>query len=297
MHPKVSIIILNWNGLEDTIECLESLKKITYPNYQVIVVDNGSEGNDVKVLRERFGDYIQIIENDRNYGFSGGNNIAVRWLLNDSCPDYFLLLNNDTVVDAEFLTEMVKVTESDPSIGVVGPKTYFYDDPNRLQLVWLEVDMFSGQGIHVGAREVDTGQYENLTEVDYAQGSCLMVKRCVIDTVGLLDELYFTYWDEADYCIRTRQAGYKIVYVPKARIWHKVSSSAKKITGLSRYYKTRNSFYFIKKYGTSKQFALFLLRFFLVQLWRTTAYLLLGCRDIKSLMSFYKGIKDGIAGM
>ncbi|GAG89310.1 unnamed protein product, partial [marine sediment metagenome] len=111
-QPKVSIITLNWDGLEYTIECLASLKKITYPNYEVIVVDNGSKGNDAQVLEEKFGDYIHIIKNDMNYGSRGGVNIGMRYFLNNSNSDYLLLLDNDTVVDPEFLTEMVKVAEA-----------------------------------------------------------------------------------------------------------------------------------------------------------------------------------------
>ena len=144
-YPKVSIIILNWNGLEDTIECLESLKKITHPNYEVIVVDNGSEGNDAQMLQERFGDYIHIIRNDKNYGFAGGANIGMRYVLNNSAADYVLLLNNDTVVDPEFLTELVKVAEADPAIGITGGKIYYYDNPGQLQFVWGRIGLRAGR--------------------------------------------------------------------------------------------------------------------------------------------------------
>ncbi|MCL0056313.1 glycosyltransferase [Dehalococcoidia bacterium] len=293
-YRKVSIIILNWNGLEDTIECLESLKKITYPNYEVIVVDNGSEGNDVEVLQERFGDYIHIIQNDKNYGFCEGNNIAIRWLLDNSQPDYFLLLNNDTVVAPEFLTELVKVAESSPSVGITGPKTYLYDDPNRFWLVWFGVDMHKGRPFHVGSREIDRGQYETIKEVDYIAGSCLLIKRSVVRNVGLFDESYFNYWDETDYCLRVRKGGYKIIYVPKAKIWHKRSQSASRVTGFSSYYLTRNRFWFMKRHATEKQLASFLLWFFLRDFWVESGVHLLYRRDVKTLKSFYRGIKHGI---
>ena len=136
IYPKVSIIILNWNGWKDTIECLESLQRLTYPNYHVIVVDNGSRGNDAEVLQEKFGDYISLIRNDKNYGYTGGNNIGIRHALNNSSPDYFLILNNDVAVAPDFLTEMVKVADNDAAIGIVGPKVYYYDFPNRIQSSW-----------------------------------------------------------------------------------------------------------------------------------------------------------------
>src|SRR4030042_2187559 len=135
MNPKVSIIILNWNGLEDTIECLNSLKKITYPNYKVILVDNGSKGNDARVLREKFGDYIHLIENDRNYGYAKGVNIGIRYALANSASEYILLLNNDTVVAPDFLNQLVKLAESDSSVGIVGPKTYYYGSSSRLESI------------------------------------------------------------------------------------------------------------------------------------------------------------------
>jgi len=130
-YPHVSIIILNWNGKEDTIKCLQSLRKTRYSNYEIVVVDNGSTGDDVKVLGEIFGDYIHIIKNDRNYEFAEGNNIGMRYALKKD-TDYILLLNNDTVVDPEFLTELVTMAESDPRFGILGSKIYFYDNPNKI---------------------------------------------------------------------------------------------------------------------------------------------------------------------
>ena len=141
MNPKVSIIILNWNSLDDTVHCLESLEKITYPNYDIIVVDNGSKGNDAEILREKFKGYIHIIENDKNYGFPEGCNIGMRYALKNSAPDYILLLNNDTTVAPDFLAEMVKIAESDPLIGIAGPKIYFYHEPYKIQSVGLQIDL------------------------------------------------------------------------------------------------------------------------------------------------------------
>lgn len=293
--PKVSIIILNWNGFKDTIECLESLKKITYTSYQVVVVDNGSAGSDAEVLQDRFAGHIHMIKNDRNYGFTGGNNIGIRYALNNAEPDYLLLLNNDTVVDTEFLTEMVKVAESSLSIGLAGSKTYFYDDPRRLQIVWFSVDMRFGRTKALGVKEIDQGQYENIREVDYVQGSCLLIKRKVIQDIGLLDESYVNYWDETDYCFRARKAGYKIVYVPKAKIWHKVAQTQKRQSGFRWYYRAMSNFRFMKKHATKSQYRSFLLYFFGFYLWFVTGICLIYHHgDIKSLLGFYKGVRDGL---
>ena len=119
MNPKVSIIILNWNGLDDTVHCLESLEKIIYSNYDVIVVDNGSEGNDAQILREKFKDYIHVIENDKNYGFAEGNNIGIRYALKDSAPDYILLLNSDTEAKNYFVKGNVEFMNADSSVRIL----------------------------------------------------------------------------------------------------------------------------------------------------------------------------------
>ncbi len=296
-YPKISITILNWNGLEDTTECLESLKKITYPNYAVIVVDNGSEGNDVEVLRQKFGDYIHIIENDKNYGFAEGNNIAIRWLLDNSKPDYFLLLNNDTVVAPEFLTELVQVADSSPSIGIAGPKVYFYSDPRKLQFTRAKIELWKGRVVSIGRGEIDSGQYENIEETDYCSGECFLIKREVIQRIGMLDVSYFAYWEETDYCQRAKGEGFQLVYCPQAKVWHKVSSSTQKIGGFREYYMTRNRFRFMKRHSNRRQFASFLLWFFLRDFWFKSGVLLIYHRDVKTLKYFYRGIKDGIRGI
>ena len=121
--PKVAIVILNWNGLADTLECLDSLQKIVYPNYVVVVIDNGSNGNDAEIIKKKFGDFVFVIEEEKNLGFAGGCNEGIRWALHSGAK-YVLLLNNDTVVDPNFLIELVNVAQNDPQIGIVGPKVY-----------------------------------------------------------------------------------------------------------------------------------------------------------------------------
>lgn len=302
MSPKVSIIILNWNGLEDTIECLESLKRITYPNYEVIVVDNGSKGNDARVLQERFGDYANIIQNDRNYGYTGGNNIGIRHALDNSSPDYFLILNNDIVVAPDFLTEMVRVAEDDDSIGILGPKIYYYDFPKTIQSAGCRVSMIRGISTIIGNKEIDNGQYDTVQEAGHVMGCCLLIKREVVEKIGLFDESYFCYWDETDYCTRARKAGYKVIYVPKARMWHKKRLRAKlwakipmeqKATASSYYYWARNNFRFMRKHATKGQYYAFLLYFFGCHLWFVTGICLLFHHNLGQLVAFYRGARDG----
>jgi GT2 family glycosyltransferase len=227
MAPRVSIIILNWNGLDDTVECLDSLKKAAYPNYEVIVVDNASSGNDVATLRARYGDYVHLIANDKNYGFSEGNNIGMRYALERQC-DYVLLLNNDTVVDADFLTELVSVAESDHTIGIEGAKVYYYDPPNRLHTVGGKVHWWVGIIRHYGDVQ-DDGQFDQIAQRGYVYATAMLIKRQVMEQVSLLDSTFFFGIEEYDYCARATRAGFKVVYVPKSRVWHKVGASRKKL--------------------------------------------------------------------
>jgi len=304
-YPKVSIIVLNWNGLEDTIECLESLKKITYPNYEVIVVDNGSEGNDAQALQEKFGDYIYMIKNNRNYGYTGGNNIGIKYVLAHSQPDYLLILNNDVVVAPDFLNHLVEAIDADASIGIAGPKVYYYDFPNRIQSAGAKINMRKGHIHSIGIKQVDVGQYDAQQEVGYIAGCCLLVKNEVIQKVGLFDESYFCYWDEVDYCVRATRSGYKVVYIPKGKIWHKLPMKLKiwtktptrsKAIDLPSYYTAKNNFKFMRMYATRWQYCSFLVYFFGFHFWFMAGNCLVYHRDARRLIGFYRGMKDGLLG-
>ena len=230
--PKVSIIILNWNGLEDTAECLESFKKVTYPNYEVIVVDNGSEGNDAEVLKEKFGDYIQLVQNDENLGCAKGFNVGIIYALENSRPDYIMIMNNDMVVAPDFLDELVRVAEGDTQIGIVGPKIYYYDYKGRNDVIWSAGGKIRRWALKVhrqmGENDDDLPKYQTLTSVDWITGAVLMLKSCLIEKVGLLNPWYFIGHEDIEYCLKARKHDFKIVYVPAARVWHKVGVSVKK---------------------------------------------------------------------
>ena len=306
-QPKVSIITLNWNGLEDTIECLESLKKINYTNYEVIVVDNGSEGNDAQVLEERFGDYIHLIKNDRNYGPAGGYNIAMRYFLDNSNSDYLVLLDNDTVVDPEFLTEMVKVVEADPAIGIASAMIYHYDEPDRLHLIGDKIDLWKMDtaltlGLIIGVirrkilrrKDIYRGQYDSIKAVEHIAFWCALFKRRSVESIGLLTEDKEIYlFESIDYFIRAREAGCKVVYVPRAKVWHKFRST-NRIDGFFQYHGCRGLFRAMQQCATPWEYRFFLIQFFAVHFWLATAYYLIWHRRPRVLLSFYKGVRDGL---
>jgi len=223
-QPSVSVILVNWNGRNDTLECLHSLAKVSYAPMHIIMVDNASADDSVDAVKREFPS-VEVIPNKTNLRFAGGNNIGIKRAL-ERGSDYILLLNNDTTVDAEFLTKLVKAADADPGIGMVGAKIYYYDDPKRIWFAGGRIEWWKGWISHIGLREEDRGQYDTARAVDYITGCCLLVKRPVIEKIGNLDEQFFMYGEDVDWCLRVCKAGFRLVYEPKAKIWHKLSVSA-----------------------------------------------------------------------
>lgn len=336
--PRVSIIILNWNSWKDTIECLKSVYQIRYPNYEVIIVDNGSKNESIDMIKkyckhkiEVKSNFIQmipdtsympiqiieytreeidagrirktdeeelpsnsklvIIKNEINFGFAEGNNIGIRYALSILDPDYVLLLNSDTVVESDFLGALVKVAESNGTIGVVGPKVYYYDYGGRRDVINFaggKLDMRKGLSYHIGINEVDIGQYDEIEKVDYIEGCALLIKKNLLNTIGLIDPSYFAYWEENDFCMRASNAGYWSAYVPNSKIWHKISSSIDPEVKI--FYLTRNRFLFIKKYSNKRQYFSFLLYFFGFDFWMMCYSCLLIHKSPNRFIYFLKGI-------
>jgi GT2 family glycosyltransferase len=303
---KTAIIILNWNGIKDTRECLDSLRKITYPGCEIFVADNHSEGPDVEILKKEYPGFITLIENDQNYGFAGGHNRAIKYVLGHSKPEYLILLNNDTVVDADFVTRLVEAAERDTLIGMAGPKILFYDAKDRIQNAGCRINMFKGSAKSIGFGHLDSEQYPAVLDVDYVD-ACILVKREVIERIGYLDESYFCYWEDIDFCSRAREAGYRVICASQARIWHKkpfVPGNKKKVIGGGQviqespyviYYITRNMFKFLKKHDSIWQYSLFILYFFVFKFWYSQVVLLLWRQDMNVLSSYYRGVGDGLS--
>lgn len=228
-YPKVSIIILNWNGKEDTIECLDSLKHITYPNYEILLVDNGSTDGSVNYFKKHYPE-IELIENGENLGFAKGNNVAILKAMEQG-SDYILLLNNDTIVDSDFLMELVKVAESDEKIGIVGPKIYYYNYDGHKDVIWsaggkispLHEMVYS----HIGLNEKDAGQFDVSNKVDWISGAAILIKTPVL-SITMLNPNYFFGNEDVEICIKARKKHLDVVYVPTSKIWHKVGASRKK---------------------------------------------------------------------
>jgi len=294
MHtPLVAIIILNWNGKEDTIKCLESMHAVTYANYDIMIVDNGSTDGSVVCLRERYPE-IDIIENTENLGFAGGNNVGITKAM-DRSADYVLLLNNDVVVDLEFLQELVDVAESDQEVGFVGPKIYYESYKGKrdvIEFAGARLNIRRGDSHHIGQNEADVGQHDKIREVDYITGACLLVKKEVIRKIGLIDPVYFMYWEDADWQIRGKKMGYKSVYVPASKVWHKISAASGGET--KAYFLTRNRFLFMKKNFSRSAYLSFLIYFFMLHFGLESGLHILVHNSPKTFSAFCKGVIDGL---
>jgi GT2 family glycosyltransferase len=246
--PKIFILILNWNGREDTCACLESVRKIDYPNYEVVVMDNGSQDNSVEAFREKFPEFT-VIENNANLGFAEGNNRGISYALKKNA-DFILLLNNDAIADANILKMFIEASENYPSAGIFGAKIYYLNEPKKIWFaggVWLP-DI--GQTGHEGMDQIDDGKtWENVKEIDYACGCALFVKSEVIKKIGMLEQKYFLTWEETDFAYRARRAGFSCLFVPTALVWHKVSASFNGGAGglLQQYFMTRNRFLWMER--------------------------------------------------
>ena len=239
MNPLIHIVILNWNGRDDTLACLETVEKIDYPNFEVIVADNGSSDDSIDAIRQRF-PKVRIIENHANLGFAAGNNSAIAHAL-DAGAAFIFLLNNDTVVDPAILSAFVKAAERKPKGGVFGGKIYYYSKPETL---WYAGGFWDAQTLSFaehGAGELDRGQFDVLTETGWVIGCAMFIRAEVFRSVGLLEPKFFLNNEEVDFCSRSQRAGFSCVYVPDARLWHKISVSfGGEDSPLKEYFSARN---------------------------------------------------------
>jgi hypothetical protein len=246
MQPKVGVILVNYNNEHYTLPCLESLEKVTYTNLDIIMVDNGSKSESIQAIRTAYPN-ITLIELGKNLGFTGGNNAGIRHALEHGA-DYIILLNNDTLVAPDMFDILVNVMENDRGIGVTGPMIYYHENPNMIWSIAGAIDWLHGRSSMIGLNEQDAGQYgQTPKEADFVTGCALMVRREVWQEVGLLDDDFFIYYEETEWCVRAARAGYKICYVPTAKLWHKISIEARAASPWAYYYMTRNRFLFLKK--------------------------------------------------
>lgn len=265
---KIFVVILNFNGKEFILQCLESVMKLETRNLEteIVVVDNGSSDDSVKLVEQRYKDRpagkagIKILSNKNNLGFAEGNNVGIRYALENGA-DYVMLLNPDTLVNKNLLVQLVKVAEGEDKIGILSPKIYFapgfeyhhdrYKDSERGRVIWYAGGVMDWKNVlasHRGVDEVDHGQYDEVMETDFGTGCCLLMKSQVFKKIGFLDEKYFLYFEDNDFCQRARRAGFGIYYVPDAFLFHLNAGSTSSGSDLQDYYISRNRMLFGIRY-------------------------------------------------
>jgi GT2 family glycosyltransferase len=237
--PLIIGVILNTNRRADTLACLASLENNSYANQRVIVLDNQSSDGSAEAIRSQY-PRTQIIALPENRGYAGNNNVGIRAAL-ESGADWVFVLNEDTVLDQACLEQLVRVGESDEQIGMVGPMVYHHDEPDTIQSAGGSLGP-GWESRHLGKNEPDTGQFTAPHQVDWLTGCAILVRRALIERVGGLDERLFIYYEETEWCLRARRAGWSLVHVPAAKLWHKGVWRNYSPSPAFTYYMTRNRF-------------------------------------------------------
>lgn len=253
--PLISIIIINYDQLQVTCEFLESTRSLTYPNYEIILVDNNSELNPSGTITSQYPN-VRLIVNAKNQGFTGGNNVGIQ----EARGEFYFIVNNDTEVTPDLLERLLEPFRSDASIGIVSPKIRYFTQPDVIQYAGFEeMNFFTGRNSTIGNNEIDKGQYNEGKYTSYAHGAGMMVKREVVEKVGPLPDIFFIYYEELDWSAHIRRAGYQIYYQPAALLYHKESTTTGKDSPLKAYYHNRNRILFMRRNTTRIQFFYFLI--------------------------------------
>lgn len=263
-QPKVAIILINWNGYALTKACLESLKDLRYPHFQLILVDNGSEDGSGEKLKTEFPE-IELLSSPDNIGFTGGNNLGIKWAL-DHFFDQVLLLNNDTVVEPDFLDPLVSFLEENLDYGAVQPKIMLEADRDKL---WnAGGGYFKGLEMtwSIGTGQLDEGQFDQEKDTPWITGCAILVRSAVIRRVGMLDTRFFAYYEDVEWSFRIKKSGFKLRYLPQSKIYHVAGGSSRKIKTkegvvppILHYYRTRNHLFLIRSHSNPVSFVLSLL--------------------------------------
>ena len=247
--PLVYCVVITMNGKELLCDTLDSVRRMDYPNFKVLVVDNGSTDGSQEAVRRTY-PWAELLENGKNLGFGGGNNVGMQYALEHGA-DWICLLNNDIAVDRSMLSALMAVAATEDRIGALSPKIYYHSEPRALWYAGGKIDFWRGIISHRGLREEDCGQYDMVSDTEYITGCAFLVRREALQQIGLFDPIYFPiYSEDADLSEKTRRAGYRLVYVPSAKLWHKVSaSSGGGLTPFKTQLKVEHNLIFFKRYA------------------------------------------------
>lgn len=248
---KIGVVIVNYNGAKYQNEALKTIFDSTYKNIEVIIVDSASGDDSIALAKAEYPQVHYLLQ-EENVGVAKGNNIGIEYAICALDVEYVLLINNDIVLDGKAFEELI-FRANENTITV--PKIYYYEPKDMLWFAGGEMYWNKGESGHIGNFEIDKGQYDVERVIGYAPTCCMLIHRNVFDKIGYIDETVFMYFDDTDLCVRINDAGYKILYVPTALMWHKVSSSGGGMDSkVYVYYNFRNKFYFMDKYKDRLEF-------------------------------------------
>lgn len=255
--PKVFLIILNWNGKDDTLECLTSVRQISYPSLTTVVVDNGSTDTSIAAITEQFPE-IEFLLTGSNLGYAEGNNVGMRYAIEHGA-DYIFILNNDTTVASDLISALVTEAEKHPETAIFAPKIYFYDRADVINSAGGYIDYHTLSRGHIGyGVKEDGATYSQPQKVEWATGCALFLRVSALHKTGLFDPEFFLICEELDLCTRTRRLGYDIRFVPDAKVWHKVSAAFEgNYSPTYCYYMFRNIFKYARKNFPTERFSLY----------------------------------------
>ena len=289
-NPLVSLVSINYNSLKFTLDFIKSVSNLNYDHFEVVLVDNGSTLPLEKEELEKKYSWLKVIISLENLGFTGGNNLAIK----HSTGEYILIINNDTELDPNLLQNLIFPFTQDSLIGIVCPKIYYFDSPNRIQYAgFTKINPITGRNSTIGEQEIDLGQYSNAYFTQGAHGAAMMVKREILEIIGDFYEPYFLYYEEVDLTYRIKKAGYKVYFEPSGKVWHKESSSIGKFSPLKTYYLTRNRILFMKRNSSKIQYFLFSVFFWIAVIPKNMIHFFIKKSNFDQIKSFWTGTLDG----
>ncbi|MFB6187293.1 MAG: glycosyltransferase family 2 protein [Halobacteriaceae archaeon] len=294
-NPTVGVVVLNWNGADDTCRCIRSIRESKYSKLRTIVVDNGSREGQVSKIRNEHGDFIDtLIENGENLGYAAGNNVGIRHALSEYDCSYVLILNNDTVLEADAISELVQGAEQRDA-GIVGPKIQSLQEESIISTAGGKIYSLLGQHKMRGKGEKDEGQYDVPSEVDFVSGACMLIRKEVFEAIGLIPTFYFLQWEDIDFCTEAEKRGFKVLYWPQSLVYHEVNASfereAKVYPMVTRGF--RNRLWYFRRHSTRREKLILLFTLPMITLPIHLFYYIIVRRDIQYIMQFLKGIYWG----
>ncbi|WP_291946625.1 glycosyltransferase family 2 protein [Chitinophaga sp.] len=283
--PLVSIVTVNYNNAAVTAALLASVARNDYERVEMIVVDNASSENPTAQYAKDY-PWVKVIRSETNLGFAGGNNLGMK----AATGDYLFLVNNDTEFTPGLIPALLEVFQACPDAGIVSPKFHFFYEPGVIEYAgYNKVDVLTGRNSMIGRGQRDDGQYTELSNTWYAHGGAMMIKRSVLEEVGLMPDMYFLYYEELDWCEQFRKKGYQMYFQPAALIYHKESMSTGRNSPLKTYYLTRNRILFMRRNVKWHQLMLFAGYFTCITIPKNTLSFLFR-RESEHLKAFWKGV-------